>query len=109
MEKLHMPASYATIPEEELPEIVGGGELGDAWNSFTDHLHFDDFFFQGGILSISISFVPMLLFNVVTAGYRFAENVYNTLSNLFGFHNDTFSAVQSYTDEMRQKRQQRGV
>ena len=30
MEKLRMPASYATLPEEELPEIFGGGELGDA-------------------------------------------------------------------------------
>ena len=30
MENLRMPASYATLPEEELPEIFGGGELGDA-------------------------------------------------------------------------------
>ena len=30
MEKLRMPASYATLPEEELPEIFGGGEMGDA-------------------------------------------------------------------------------
>ena len=68
MENLRMPASYATLPEEELPEIFGGGELGDALDSFTDNLHLDDFFFQGGILSISISFVPLLLFNVVVSG-----------------------------------------
>ena len=49
MENLRMPASYATLPEEELPEIFGGGELGDALDSFTDNLHLDDFFFQGGI------------------------------------------------------------
>lgn len=109
MEKLHMPASYAMLPEEELSEIVGGGELGDAWGSFTDNLHFDDFFFQGGILSISISFVPMLLFNVLVSGYRFVDNVYKNLSNWFGFHDDTFAAVSSYTDEIRQKREQRGV
>lgn len=48
MEKLRTPASYATLPEEELPEIFGGGELGDALDSFTDNLHLDDFFFQGG-------------------------------------------------------------
>ena len=36
MENLRMPASYATLPEEELPEIFGGGELGDALDSFTD-------------------------------------------------------------------------
>ena len=59
MEKLRMPASYATLPEEELPEIFGGGELGDALDSFTDNLHLDDFFLQGGILSISISFAPV--------------------------------------------------
>ena len=65
MENLRMPASYATLPEEELPEIFGGGELGDALDSFTDNLHLDDFFFQGGILSISISCLcscSMLLF-----------------------------------------------
>ena len=41
MENLRMPASYATLPEEELPEIFGGGELGDALDSFTDNLHLD--------------------------------------------------------------------
>ena len=46
MENLRMPASYATLPEEELPEIFGGGELGDALDSFTDNLHLDDF--RGG-------------------------------------------------------------
>ena len=97
------------LPEEELPEIFGGGELGDALDSFTDNLHLDDFFLQGGILSISISFVPLLLFNVVVSGYRFVENIYKNLSNWFGYHDDTFSAVSSFTDEMRQKQQQRGI
>ena len=101
MENLRMPASYATLPEEELP--------GDALDSFTDNLHLDDFFFQGGILSISISFVPLLLFNVVVSGYRFVENIYKNLSNWFGYHDDTFSAVSSFTDEMRQKQQRRGI
>ena len=109
MEKLRMPASYATLPEEELPEIFGGGELGDALDSFTDNLHLDDFFLQGGILSISISFVPLLLFNVVVSGYRFVENIYKNLSNWFGYHDDTFSAVSNFTDVMRQKQQQRGI
>ena len=106
MEKLRMPASYATLPEEDLPEVYGGGELNDAWSSFTENLHLDDFFFQGGILSVSISFVPMLLFNVLVSGYRFAESIYNSLSDLFGFHDETLSAVQNYTDEMRQKHQE---
>ena len=79
MENLRMPASYATLPEVELPEIFGGGELGDALDSFTDNLHLDDFFFQGGILSISISLVPLLLFKVVASGNRFVENIYKHL------------------------------
>ena len=109
MEKLRMPASYATLPEEELPEIFGGGDWEMHWTALRDNLHLDDFFLQGGILSISISFVPLLLFNVVVSGYRFVENIYKNLSNWFGYHDDTFSAVSSFTDEMRQKQQQRGI
>ena len=72
----------------------GGENWGDAFGlAFTDNLHLDDFFFQGGILSISISFVPLLLFNVVVSGYRFVENIYKNLSNWFGYHDDTFSAA----------------
>ena len=93
MKELQMPSSYAAIPAEEQIQIGGGGELSDAWDRFTDQLRLDDFFFSGGILSLSFTFVPMLLFR----------------SNQFGFHDDTLSALQSYTDEMRQKRQERGV
>lgn len=109
MKELQMPFSCGMIPAEEQTRITGGGELADAWNGFTEQLHLDDFFFHGGILSLSFSFVPMLLFRVVGAGYRFVENVYNNISNWFGFHDDTFSALQSYTDEMSQKRKERGV
>ena len=109
MENLRMPASYATLPDEELPEIYGGGELRDSWDTFVDNLHLDDFFYQGGIISVSVSFVPMLLLNVVTSGYHFVENIYNNLSNWFGFHDDIFSAVQNFTDDMRQKREARGI
>lgn len=108
MKELQMPSSYAAIPAEEQTQI-GGGELSDAWDRFTDQLRLDDFFFSGGILSLSFTFVPMLLFRVVGSAYRLAENVYVKLSNQFGFHDDTLSALQSYTDEMRQKRQERGV
>ena len=109
MKELQMPSSYAAIPAEEQIQIGGGGELSDAWDRFTDQLRLDDFFFSGGILSLSFTFVPMLLFRVVGSAYRLAENVYVKLSNQFGFHDDTLSALQSYTDEMRQKRQERGV
>lgn len=109
MKELQMPSSYTAIPAEEQIQIGGGGELSDAWDRFTDQLRLDDFFFSGGILSLSFTFVPMLLFRVVGSAYRLAENVYVKLSNQFGFHDDTLSALQSYTDEMRQKRQERGV
>lgn len=109
MKELQMPSSYAAIPAEEQIQIGGGGELSDAWDRFTDQLRLDDFFFSGGVLSLSFSFVPMLLFHVFRSAYDFAENTYNNLVNWFGFHDDTLSALQSYTDEMRRKRQERGV
>ena len=109
MKELQMPASYGTIPEAEQYQIIGGGELSDAWNDFTDRLHLDDFFYGGGVISLSFSFVPMLLFHVFISSYDFAENAYNNLFNWFGFHDDTLSALQDYTDEMRQKRQERGI
>ena len=59
--------------------------------------------------AVSFSFVPMLLFHVFRSAYNFAENTYNNLVNWFGFHDDTLSALQRYTDDMRQKRQERGV
>ena len=109
MRDLQMPSSYAEIPAEEQCQISGGGELADAWNNFTEQLHLDDLFFNGVVISLSISFVPMLLFRVVGSAYRFVENAYNNVSNWFGFHDDTFSALQNYTDEMRRKREERGV
>ena len=63
----------------------------------------------GRILLFVGAFVPMLLFHVFRSAYNFAENTYNNLVNWFGFHDDTLSALQSYTDDMRQKRQERGV
>ena len=109
MKELQMPASYGRIPEAEQFQIVGGGEQADAWNDFTDRLRQADLFFSGGVLSLSFSFVPMLLFHVFRAAYTFAELTYNNLVNWFGFHDDTLSALQSCTDDMRQKRQERGV
>ncbi len=70
MENLRMPASYATLPEEELPEIFGGGELGDALDSFTDNLQLGDFFVQGWIITINISIVPLGRCNRVGSGGR---------------------------------------
>mgnify|MGYP004673408557 FL=1 len=109
MKNLQMPSSYAVIPKEEQRSILGGGELGDAWTSFTEQLHLDDFFFGSGLISLSFTFVPMLLFRVGVAGYNFLENIYSNISNWFGYRDETLSELQAYTDDMRQKRQERGV
>lgn len=109
MKNLHLPASYAALSEEEQRSVTGGGELKDAWNNFVENLHLDDFFFGGGLISFSISFVPILLFKVVATGFNAAEKVYNNIVSWFGFHDDTLDALQTYTDEMRQKQQKRGM
>ena len=51
----------------------------------------------------------MLLFRVGVAGYNFLENIYSNISNWFGYRDETLSELQAYTDDMRQKRQERGV
>ena len=89
MKHLCFPASYARLSEEEQCETIGGGDLRSAWSTFTDNLHFGDFSMGSGLLTFSISFVPMLLFNVIRTGYR----------------DETLMAFQLYTDEMRNKHQ----
>lgn len=73
MKRIQMPSSYAVVPDGEKALLGGGGAFRDAWTSFTDHLRFTDFFFRGGLLSLSISFIPKLLFNVVKAGFNAVE------------------------------------
>ena len=85
MKNLQMPHSYASVPEEELYSISGGGPLGDALDLFFSNLRLDDIFFGGGLISFSFTFVPLLLFNVVKTGFNFVVGAYDTLSNLFHF------------------------
>ena len=105
MKNLQMPHSYASVPEEELYSISGGGPLGDALDLFFSNLRLDDLFFSGGLISLSFTFVPMLLFNVIRTGYRAAETIYNKLSARYGYQDETLTAFQQYTDEMRNKHQ----
>ena len=93
------------LSEEQQCETIGGGDLRSAWSTFTDNLHFGDFSMGSGLLTFSISFVPMLLFNVIRTGYRAAETIYNKLSARFGYQDETLTAFQQYTDEMRNKHQ----
>ena len=107
MKHLCYPASYARLSAEEQLETIGGGDFRSAWSNFTDNLHFGDFSMGGGLLTFSISFVPMLLFNVVRTGYRVAETIYDKLSARYGYEDDTLTALQNYTDDLRTKRQAR--
>lgn len=99
MSSIQMPSSYAMVTEEEKSHLGGGGPFRDAWDSFTDQLHFSDFFFGGGLLTVSISFVPTLLFNVVKAGFSFVRGISDGISSLFGFRN-VAEDIQNYTDSM---------
>ena len=105
MKHLCFPASYARLSEEEQCETIGGGDLRSAWSTFTDNLHFGDFSMGSGLLTFSISFVPMLLFNVVRTGYRVAEKLYDSFVARTGRSDETLNALQNYTDAMRQKKE----
>ena len=76
MKNLQMPHSYISVSEEELRSISGGGPLGDALDLFFSNLRLDDLFFSGGLISLSFTFVPMLLFNVVKTGFNFVVSAY---------------------------------
>ena len=102
MKKLQMPHSYASVPEEELYSISGGGPLGDL---FFNNLRLDDFFFSGGLISFSFTFVPLLLFNVVKTGFNFVVGAYDTISNLFHFSREEKEMVEYLSDQQQRKQQ----
>lgn len=102
MKRIQMPSSYAVVTEEEKELLGGGGAFRDAWDSFTDHLRLNDFFFRGGLLSLSISFIPMLLFNVVKAGFLVAENFHTFL---FGGPSKAATDIENYRNDMHALRE----
>ena len=89
MKNLQMPHSYISVSEEELRSISGGGPLGDALDLFFSNLRLDDLFFSGGLISLSFTFVPMLLFNVVKTGFNFVVSAYDTIADLFHFSHES--------------------
>lgn len=95
MKELRLPSAYAALSAEEQRLVSGGGEFSDALGNFFDSLHLDDLFFGGGLISFSITFVPMLLFKVVKSGISVAFGIYNDLSRLFGFSNETADAIRT--------------
>ena len=105
MKNLQMPHSYISVSEEELRSISGGGPLGDALDLFFSNLRLDDLFFSGGLISLSFTFVPMLLFNVVKTGFNFVVGAYDTLSNLFHFSREEKEMVEYLSDQQQRKQQ----
>lgn len=97
MKRIQMPSSYAVVPDGEKALLGGGGAFRDVWTSFTDHLRFTDFFFRGGLLSLSISFIPKLLFNVVKAGFNVVEDIHTFF---FGGPSKAAEDLQAYKNDM---------
>lgn len=93
MENLNFPAYYAPVSSEEEQTIVGGGELSDALGDFFGNLHFADFVFSGTFIAVSFTFVPLLLFNVIKAGYGLAHTVSSNISALLGLRDEAVTQL----------------
>jgi hypothetical protein len=103
MKKLQLPSSYAALSPEEQRAVIGGSEFGDAVGSFFDNLHFGDFFFDGGLISLSFTFVPMLLFRMIKVGVQTGIRLSRQISRLLGITRETASATALYLDSVQQK------
>lgn len=79
MKNLRLPSSCAFLSEEEQRIVSGGGEFKDAVNEFLGHMHLQDLILGQGLISFSISFVPMMLFTVVKTGFNVAVKIYDFL------------------------------
>lgn len=106
MKKLQLPSSYAALSPEEQCDAFGGSEFGDAVGSFFDNLHFNDFFWNGGLISFSFTFVPMLLFRVIKTGVQTGIKLSQQIGRLLGITREaTVTAVQ-YLDNTQQRNDQ---
>lgn len=103
MKKLQLPSSYAALSPEEQCAAFGGSEFGDAVGSFFDNLHFNDFFWNGGLISFSFTFVPMLLFRVIKTGVQTGIKLSQQIGRLLGITREaTVTAIQ-YLDNTQQE------
>lgn len=106
MKKLQLPSSYTALSPEEQRAAFGGSEFGDAVGSFFDNLHFNDFFWNGGLISFSFTFVPMLLFRVIKTGVQTGIKLSQQIGRLPGITREaTVTAVQ-YLDNTQQRNDQ---
>lgn len=56
-----------------------------------------------GLISLSFTFVPMLLFNVVKTGFNFVVSAYDTIADLFHFSHEERDMVQYISDQQRRE------
>lgn len=109
MKKLQLPASYAALSPEEQRTAFGGSEFGDAVGSFFDNLHFGDFFWEGGLLSFSFTFVPMLFFRMIKVGVQTGIKLYQQFARLLGVTSEAATTTVQYLDSIQQQRKDRPV
>lgn len=105
MKDLQMPHSCTVIPDTEQSCISGGGPLGDALDVFFGNLRLDDFFFNGGLISLSFTFVPTLLFNVAKTGFNVVMDLYNNFADKLHFSQEG-SEMMQFLSSARKKDEQ---
>ena len=98
MKKLQLPSSYAALSPEEQRAAFGGSEFGNAVGSFFDSLHFNDFFWDGGLISFSFTFVPMLLFRMIKAGVQTGIKLSQQLGRLLGITREATVSAAHYVN-----------
>ena len=106
MKKLQLPSSYAALSPEEQRAAFGGSEFGDAFSSFFDNLHLNDFFWNGGLISFSFTFVPMLLFRMIKAGVQTGIKISQQIGRLLGITRETAVTAVQYLDSAQQRNTQ---
>lgn len=106
MKKLQLPSSYAALSPEEQCVAFGGSEFGDAVGSFFDNLHFNDFFWNGGLFSFSFTFVPMLLFRMIKTGVQTGIKLSQQIGRLLGITREATATAVQYLDNTQQRNDQ---
>ena len=103
MKKLQLPSSYAALSPEEQRAAFGGGEFGDAVSSFFNSLHFNDFFWDSGLISFSFTFVPLLLFRMIKAGIQTGIKLSQQIARLLGITRETTVTAARYLDSAQHR------
>ena len=61
---------------------------------------------EGGLISFSFTFVPMLLFNVVKTGFGFAMDIYDHFSDRFSFSREGTDLMQFLSARYKEEQEQ---